>query len=78
MHEESICCETCYWWDKHRIKGVTGLGECRRNPPLAVREPDINPYIHMAIWPTTADENWCGEHSALARGDDSDEPASEH
>lgn len=55
-------CETCRFWERD---GETGLGECHRNPPVAIPLmllPGGENYEHaLAAWPELTATDWCGE-----------------
>lgn len=39
------------------------VGTCRRRSPVADTSSDIETF---AVWPPTADVDWCGEHPAVS------------
>jgi len=55
-------CRSCMFWEVER----SAFGKCRRLPPVASNEleNDDEPFagqIYNAFWPTTFEEDWCGE-----------------
>lgn len=54
-------CETCRYWHRDRAdERPGGWGQCRRMPPAA---PPIEPdrLVHVGVWPSTRQVDWCGE-----------------
>lgn len=58
-------CKFCGWW----IGLVTGegeslgCGECRRFPPIQIKEDEKN--FPIGIWPITKDSGSCGEFEKI-------------
>ena len=44
-------CKHCRWWKPHRIEGEYGL--CRKRAPVS----------SGYLWPTTSNQDSCGEHT---------------
>ena len=64
------CCATCCFWrpDRQGEQGA-GWGQCRRMPPTM---PPIenDKLVHVGLWPSTKESEWCGEWRAAAgKGD---------
>lgn len=65
-------CSSCRWWDKKHPSHT--YADCRRLPPrntLSVSGRDVGGRAQITLdvhshasWPNTADDDWCGEHSA--------------
>lgn len=64
----SEACENCKFWARE-IKEHYGsddfVSECNRFPPSLGEINNISPYettIHLAQWPMTLGDSWCGEY----------------
>jgi hypothetical protein len=64
MEEEAMeQCEHCRFW-KRLEQSEKPHGYCRRYAPRpfgVARISDAGEWYDRAIWPTTADGDWCGE-----------------
>lgn len=62
MADRAKRCEGCRFWERD---GETRLGECHRNPPVAIPLmllPDGENYEHALVaWPELMASDWCGE-----------------
>ena len=61
--EETKTCETCKYWVETGGTDDGLVGECRRNAP----HPELidaasTANIRYAVWPVTADRDWCGKY----------------
>lgn len=65
-------CETCPYWDELDRDDDEGEderreGSCRRHPGATANagamEGELGPYA--AVWSTTLETDWCGEHPAF-------------
>lgn len=54
INKEDRYCENCRWWHDPRSFSIVMGGECHRYPPTFV--PLVDP-----SWPTTKNDDWCGE-----------------
>ncbi len=55
-------CSECRWWESSELEPTEerGTGECRRFPPVPLREDlEVEGY-----WPTTEPDDYCGEYAA--------------
>jgi hypothetical protein len=60
--EETQTCEKCTYWVETGGTDEGLVGECHRNAP----HPELidvasTSKIRYAVWPVTADRNWCGK-----------------
>jgi len=60
--EEIQICEKCKYWVETGGTDSGLVGECHRNAP----QPELidaasTVTIRYAVWPVTADRNWCGK-----------------
>ena len=65
-NQHDASCDTCpFWkpWNRQRYKAE--VGSCRRNPPVGRYEEQIVTTSFRGHWPTTHDEDWCGEHPSM-------------
>jgi hypothetical protein len=53
-------CHNCRFWRKDDDGGT-----CRRDPPTVVYDTEDGAF---SIWPMTAAEDWCGEHTVKLNG----------
>lgn len=56
-------CRTCRFWE--RIGGGD-VGECRIHPPRPAFLADAARNEFRAVWPETAEDEWCGSHQPEA------------
>lgn len=49
-------CRSCFWWEPGEEEGC---GRCRVLPPQSQL---YHPPFDLAIWPTTAPDDWCSRH----------------
>jgi hypothetical protein len=61
--EETQICEKCKYWTETGGTDSGLVGECHRNAP----QPELidaasTANIRYAVWPVTADSNWCGKY----------------
>ncbi len=55
-------CENCKYWIETGGTDTGLVGECRRNSPSPIlNENPANANIRYALWPVTADKQWCGD-----------------
>jgi hypothetical protein len=59
-------CACCRFWVRYEVRpedDAAGLGECRRHAPLpllALQDAAAGG-DHLAFWPVTEPDEWCGE-----------------
>ena len=59
--EQVKICEKCMYWIETGGTDDGMVGECRRNAPLpALIDSSSTSNVHYAVWPVTADRDWCG------------------
>jgi hypothetical protein len=61
MEKDNVC-EKCKYWKETGGTDSGLVGECHRNAPqpeLTAAGSTAN--IRCAVWPITADRNWCGQ-----------------
>ena len=63
------CGSCCFWRSEGRAEQGKGWGQCRRMPPTPP-PIDEEKLVHVGIWPSTQETDWCGEWRGL--------PSSEH
>ena len=53
-------CRFCFYWEKkHGVTQHAGeMGTCHVNPPQI---HSMAGYITQGVWPTTQEDDWCGE-----------------
>ena len=64
-------CENCKFWQQTGVTDSGFVGECRRNSPLpdvSAAAADAN--MRFAVWPTTGNEQWCGDFTTRPLSDD--------
>jgi hypothetical protein len=60
--EKDHICEKCKYWLETGGTDSGLVGECHRNAPQPeLIDTSSKANIRYAIWPVTADENWCGQ-----------------
>ena len=60
--EETQICEKCKYWVETGGTDNGLVGECHRNAPHpALIDAASSVTIRYAVWPVTADGNWCGK-----------------
>jgi hypothetical protein len=59
-------CETCRYF---RL-GRDGWNECHRNEPQITvkKQCDDEAIIPVAIWPSVATTDWCGQYAPMKKG----------
>jgi hypothetical protein len=60
---DELRCSTCRFWEPPDSDDC--FGECRRRAPLPRLGPDNADSIARAEWPSTFDDDWCGEWQPL-------------
>ena len=56
-------CENCKFWIETGGTDSGLVGECRRNSPFPIlKEKPDDSNIRYALWPVTADQQWCGDY----------------
>jgi hypothetical protein len=60
--EENQICEKCKYWLETGGTDDGLVGECHRNAPHPqLIDAASSANIRYAVWPVTADRNWCGK-----------------
>ena len=60
---KATVCENCKFWIETGGTDEGLVGECRRNSPSPITSAGATDgSVHMASWPTTAQEQWCGDY----------------
>ncbi len=60
---KATVCENCKSWYETGGADEGLVGECRRNSPTPLTSNgSTDSSVHMATWPTTAQEQWCGDY----------------
>jgi hypothetical protein len=60
--EENQICEKCKYWLETGGTDAGLVGECHRNAPYPeLIDAACTANIRYAVWPVTADKNWCGK-----------------
>lgn len=60
--EETHICEKCTYWIETGGTDDGLVGECHRNAPHPeLTDAASTANIRFAVWPVTADRNWCGK-----------------
>jgi hypothetical protein len=55
-------CEKCTYWVETGGTDDGMVGECHRNAPLPeLIDSSSTSTVRYAVWPVTADKNWCGK-----------------
>ena len=58
----STNCENCKFWIETGGTDTGLVGECRRNSPAPIiNENPVSSKFRYALWPITADTQWCGD-----------------
>jgi len=52
----AVCAVCRYWLRREHLGGASGVGECRRWPPVALG-------LRQAMFPMTKGHDFCGEQS---------------
>ena len=68
MEKENVC-ENCKSWNETGGTDEGLVGECHRNSPSPISlngSPDSG--VRMAAWPTTAQDQWCGDYEIRPMG----------
>ncbi|HSO62710.1 MAG TPA: hypothetical protein VLR50_16890 [Desulfobacterales bacterium] len=61
--EEIQVCEKCKYWAETGGTDSGLVGECHCNAPQpALIDAASTANIRYAVWPVTADRNWCGKY----------------
>jgi len=61
--EETQVCEKCKYWTETGGTDSGLVGECHRNAPQPqLIDAASTANIRYAIWPVTADRDWCGKY----------------
>ncbi len=64
-------CEGCKYWQKSGVSDNGFVGECHRKAPAPeVSNAASDTVMRFAVWPTTANEHWCGDFVARPLADD--------
>jgi hypothetical protein len=66
MRRAETCFSCRFWNDQEEMRDGDGelwrQGECRRRAPTQSVTIGIHPPLpETGLWPTTLDEDWCGE-----------------
>lgn len=62
MPQVKAQCEKCKYWIETGGTDSGLVGECRRNSPAPIlNENPANSNFRYALWPVTADKQWCGD-----------------
>lgn len=60
---KATVCENCKSWYETGGTDEGLVGECRRNSPTPITlNGSSDSSVRMAAWPTTAQEQWCGDY----------------
>jgi hypothetical protein len=60
--KKTTVCENCKFWSETGGTDDGLVGECRRNSPIPViLDGAVDATIRFAIWPATAQYQWCGD-----------------
>jgi hypothetical protein len=55
-------CEACKFWNETGGSDSGLVGECHRNAPSPILcEKPVDSNFRYALWPVTADQQWCGD-----------------
>ena len=62
MPKVTSLCENCKYWIETGGTDTGLVGECRRNSRVPIlSENQANSNLRYALWPVTADKQWCGD-----------------
>lgn len=55
------CCETCRFWNRSIVRSDPTDDTIELHPCHA-RSPGFDDRTGVAVWPATAEDDWCGDH----------------
>ena len=58
----------CFWRPEAGVDQGKSWGQCRRMPPTTPPIDDEK-LVHVGVWPSTQESDWCGEWRAAVPAD---------